>query len=88
MRTEIYHGWRVVFCAFAVAFFGWGLGFYGQSVYVAELHRLHGWPTSLISSGTTLFYLSGAVLVAFVPCRLRPTRCPRRRRRTSSARSC
>ena len=51
---------------FLLATFGWGLGFYGQSVYVAELHRLHGWPASLISSGTTFFYLFGALLVAFV----------------------
>src|SRR6266550_5466308 len=61
-----YGGWRVVAVCFLVATFGWGLGFYGQSVYVAELHRLHGWPTSLISSATTFFYLFGAVLVAFV----------------------
>src|SRR5580692_2123037 len=49
-----------------VATFGWGLGFYGQSIYVAELHRLHGWPASLISAGTTFFYLFGALLVVFV----------------------
>jgi MFS family permease len=61
-----YDGWRIVAVCFWVATFGWGLGFYGQSVYLAELHRLHGWPTSLISSGTTFFYLFGAVLVAFV----------------------
>ena len=61
-----YDGWRIVAVCFLLATFGWGLGFYGQSVYVAELHRLRGWPTSLISSGTTLFYLSGAVMVAFV----------------------
>ncbi len=61
-----YGGWRIVAVCFGVATFGWGLGFYGQSVYLAELHRLHGWPTSLISSGTTFFYLFGAVLVAFV----------------------
>jgi predicted MFS family arabinose efflux permease len=61
-----YDGWRIVVVCFLLATFGWGLGFYGQSVYVAELHRLHGWPTSLISSGTTFFYLSGAALVAFV----------------------
>ena len=42
------------------------LGFYGQSVYVAELHRLRGWPASLISSGTTFYYLAGAALVVFV----------------------
>lgn len=61
-----YEGWRIVAVCFLLATFGWGLGFYGQSVYVAELHRLHGWPTSLISSGTTFFYLFGAALVVFV----------------------
>src|ERR1700688_4791789 len=61
-----YDGWRIVAVCFLVATFGWAFGFYGQSVYLAELHRLHGWPASLISSGTTFFYLFGAVLVAFV----------------------
>ena len=61
-----YEGWRIVVVCFLLATFGWGFGFYGQSVYVAELHRLHGWPASLISAGTTFFYLFGAALVAFV----------------------
>jgi len=61
-----YEGWRIVAVCFLLATFGWGLGFYGQSVYVAELQRLRGWPASLISSGTTFFYLFGAALVAFV----------------------
>src|ERR1700694_5253391 len=61
-----YDGWRIVAVCFLVATFGWAFGFYGQSVYLAELHRLHGWPASLISSGTTFFYLFGAVLIAFV----------------------
>ncbi|HVV40623.1 MAG TPA: MFS transporter [Nitrobacter sp.] len=61
-----YDGWRIVIVCFLMAAFGWGLGFYGQSVYLAELHRLHGWPTSLISSATTVFYLFGALLVVFV----------------------
>jgi len=61
-----YEGWRIVAVCFLVATFGWGLGFYGQSVYVAELHRLRGWPASLISAGTTFFYLFGALLVVFV----------------------
>src|SRR3984893_3299839 len=60
-----YDGWRIVAVCFLVATFGWGLGFYGQSVYLAELHRLHGWPASLISSGTTFFYLFGALRFAF-----------------------
>jgi predicted MFS family arabinose efflux permease len=73
-----YDGWRIVVVCFLLATFGWGLGFYGQSVYVAELHRLHGWPASLISSATTFFYLSGAALVAFVSEAIRafgPRRC-------------
>src|SRR3569833_1825601 len=51
---------------FLIATFGWGLGFYGQSVYLAELQRIHGWPASLISAGTTFFYLFGALIVVFV----------------------
>lgn len=61
-----YDGWRIVAVCFLVATFGWAFGFYGQSVYLAELQRLHGWPTSLISTATTFFYLLGALLVAFV----------------------
>jgi predicted MFS family arabinose efflux permease len=61
-----YDGWRVVAVCFVVATFGWAFGFYGQSIYLAELHRQHGWPVSLISAATTLFYLFGALLVVFV----------------------
>ena len=61
-----YEGWRIVVVCFLIATFGWGLGFYGQSVYLAELQRIHGWPASLISAGTTFFYLFGARLVVFV----------------------
>jgi len=61
-----YEGWRIVAVCFLVATFGWGLGFYGQSVYLAELQRSQGWPTSLISTATTFFYLFGALLVAFI----------------------
>src|SRR3954462_7656700 len=61
-----YDGWRLVAVCFLVATFGWAFGFYGQSVYLAELHHIHGWPTSLISTATTFFYLLGALLVAFV----------------------
>jgi MFS family permease len=61
-----YEGWRIVAVCFLVATFGWGLGFYGQSVYLAELHRVHRWPASLISAGTTFFYLFGALIVVFV----------------------
>src|SRR5215475_2303283 len=61
-----YDGWRIVAICFLVATFGWAFGFYGQSVYLAELHREHGWPASLISGATTFFYLFGALIVVFV----------------------
>jgi MFS family permease len=56
----------VILACFCVAVFAWGFGFYGQSVYVAELQRLRGWPTSAITAATTTFYLSGAILMPFV----------------------
>jgi predicted MFS family arabinose efflux permease len=61
-----YDGWRIVAVCFLVATFGWAFGFYGQSVYLAELHRQHGWSASLISAATTFFYLLGALIVVFV----------------------
>lgn len=61
-----YSGWRIVAVCFVMATFSWGLGFYGQSVYLPELQRLHGWQTSWISSATTIYYLIGASLVVFV----------------------
>lgn len=61
-----FEGWRVVAACFFMATFGWGLGFYGHSVYLAELQRVHGWPASLIAAATTCFYLAGALLVTFI----------------------
>ena len=65
-RSIRYDGWRVVFACFTVATFSWGIGFYGHGVYLAELQRAKGWPTSLISTATTLYYLTGSVLVVYV----------------------
>jgi MFS family permease len=61
-----YEGWRIVAVCFLVATFGWAFGFYGQSVYLAELHHAYGWPASLVSGATTFFYLFGAGVVVFV----------------------
>ena len=61
-----YHGWRVVLVCFVMATFCWGFGFYGQSIFLVNLSRLHGWPASLISSAITFYYLVSAGLVAFV----------------------
>jgi MFS family permease len=73
-----YEGWRIVAVCFLLATFGWALGFYGQTVYLAELKRIFGWPAALIASATTFFYLVGAVLVAFLSDAIRaigPRRC-------------
>ncbi|MBO0737096.1 MAG: MFS transporter [Alphaproteobacteria bacterium] len=61
--SEIRRHWGAVAACFVTAVFAWGLGFYGQSVYLAELCRLHGWSSFLIGSATTAFYLCGALLV-------------------------
>lgn len=61
-----YPGWRIVGACFVMAVFCWGFGFYGQGVFLAELQKIHGWPTSLISTATTVYYLFSAVLVMFV----------------------
>ena len=66
MRTAPFHGWYVVLCAFLVALFGWGLGFYGSGVYLHYLHERHGWASSTIAGAVTVYYLLGAVLLAFV----------------------
>ena len=64
--SEFRAGWSVVLACFCVATFAWGFGFYGQSVYLAELHATRGWPTSLIASATTVNYLTGALLLTRV----------------------
>ncbi|MEJ0017655.1 MAG: MFS transporter [Acetobacteraceae bacterium] len=64
--NEFRDGWPVVLACFGVATFAWGFGFYGQSVFLAELHATRGWPTSLIASATTLYYLMSALLLARV----------------------
>jgi MFS family permease len=61
-----YRGWRVVIACFTIAMFAWGFGFYGHGVFLAELRRAHGWPASLISGATTLYYFVGALAVIYV----------------------
>jgi len=61
-----YAGWRVTFACFVLAIFCWGFGFYGHGIYLSELARLNGWPASLISGATTVYYLFSALLVVFV----------------------
>jgi len=66
LEAELRNGWPAILACFCVAVFAWGFGFYGQAVFLAELHRMHGWSTSIIGTATTCFYLSGAFLLPFV----------------------
>ena len=60
-------GWRVVWTAFVVAMFGFGVGFYGPAVYLPALHQARGWSISTISVAITAHYLVGASLIACLP---------------------
>jgi MFS family permease len=62
-----HHGWRVVWTAFVVGMFGFGVGFYGPAVWLSALHQTHGWPISTISAAITAHYLVGALLILKVP---------------------
>ena len=66
-RAATFHGWRVVWAAFVLAVFGWGLGFYGPPVFLKVLHDQNGWPIALISTAVTLHFLVGAVAGANMP---------------------
>jgi len=61
--SKRYHGWWVVFCTFVIALYGWGLGFYGLSLYLVALHKAHGWSPATVSSAITFYYVAGAFLV-------------------------
>src|ERR1700750_1271215 len=60
-----YPGWHAVLAAFLIALFIFGFGLYGHAVYLAELQRLHGWSTGLISTASTLSFLLGSLLAIF-----------------------
>ena len=58
-----FFGWRVVYGAFTVAFFSWGLGFYGPPIYLQTLHESRGWSIPLVSAAITAHYLVSAVFI-------------------------
>ena len=63
-RATTFFGWRVTWAAFAVAVFGWGVGFYGPPVFLHAIREERGWPVSLVSGAITCHFLFGAVVVA------------------------
>jgi MFS family permease len=62
-RADHFFGWWVVGACFVMATTCWGLGFYGNGLYLAYLVQERGWPISLISSSFTFYFWMGAVLV-------------------------
>jgi cyanate permease len=70
-QSELTRFWPAVAACFMTAVFGWGFGFTGTSVYLAELQHLRGWPTGLIASAITAYYLLGALCLTQVHIALR-----------------
>jgi len=64
--VDMYRGWWVVACAFLIAVFGWGFGFYGIGVFLAELVERRGWSTGSVASAVTVLYLVGAALIVVI----------------------
>ncbi|MCR0984605.1 MFS transporter [Roseomonas populi] len=65
--STAFFGWRVVWAAFAVAVFAWGLGFYGPPILLQAIHEARGWPLSTVSAAVTTHFLAGALIVARLP---------------------
>lgn len=61
--TAHFFGWRVVGAAFVLAFFAWGIGFYGPPIFLQQ-RQAQGWPVAEVSAAITVHYLCGALLVA------------------------
>ncbi len=66
MRPRYFYGWNVLAATFVMALFSFGLGFYGLTVYIATLQRLHGWSASAVSAPVTVYYVAGALLSAVI----------------------
>src|SRR5438874_5005179 len=62
MSVRYFYGWNVVGATFVMALLSFGLGFYGLTIYVATLQRLHGWSASAVSAPVTVYYIAGALL--------------------------
>lgn len=65
--TSGFYGWRVVYAAFVLGVFGWGLGFYGPPVFMGVILKTHGWPVVTISSAISVHFLLGALTGANLP---------------------
>ena len=67
VQASTFYGWWVIWAAFVLAIFGWGLGFFGPPVFLKVLHEERGWPIALISTAVTVHFLAGAFSGAKMP---------------------
>src|SRR5262245_15789190 len=66
-KQSRFYGWRVVWAAFVLAVFGWGVGFYGPPVYLHAIREARDWPLAVVSAAVTVHFLIGAVVAANLP---------------------
>jgi hypothetical protein len=62
-QSGIFFGWKVVWAAFVVGVFGWGVGFYGPPVFLYAVIERTGWPLTLVSTAITVHFLIGVLVV-------------------------
>ncbi|NKB60179.1 MAG: MFS transporter [Alphaproteobacteria bacterium] len=65
--NKSFFGWRVMWAAFVVAVFGWGVGFYGPPIFLHTLVETRGWSVTLVSAAVTTHFLFGALVIANMP---------------------
>ncbi|WP_158295332.1 MFS transporter [Stutzerimonas nosocomialis] len=67
MQRPGFFGRNVMWAAFTMAMFGWGVGFYGPPIFLHAVMQRTGWPLSLVSGAVTLHFLAGTLVVANLP---------------------
>ncbi|MGY6271272.1 MFS transporter [Achromobacter denitrificans] len=66
-KPRAFFGWTVLYSTFALAVFGWGVGFYGPPVFLHAVAQRTGWGVALVSGAVTLHFLCGTLVVASLP---------------------
>lgn len=65
--SPVFYGPTVVRAAFVLAFFAWGLGFYGPPIVAHTVAARAGFGLPLLSAALTLHFVIGAFVVALLP---------------------
>lgn len=66
LAPGLYYGWIVVLGMAAVSFVAVGIGFYGQTVLLDALTRLHGWSKASVSGAASVYFVVSAASGALV----------------------